>query len=755
MFLHCQRLCCAVILLLMVTSSYGSSAALGDEGSVVPSVPKVPNIQADMDIDGRLDESAWREALTMTMDYESEPGENLPAKVKTRMYLFEDGATLYVAFEADDPDPSKIRAYLRERDAIWNDDYIGVLIDPFNDSRRAYGFAVSAVGVQADLLRNEDVDDYDDSWDAIWRSAAQIHDNGYTAEFAIPLSQFRFPLSSGEQIWRIFGTRGYPRSQGYEFSTFPVHRDIKCKICQYQEIRGFADAKPTRDLQIVPTVTVIRSDVADENWSLSTGKPAFDEGVSVRWGLTPDITASFALNPDFSQVESDVGQLDINQQFALQYPEKRPFFLEGSDYFSTPVDAVFTRTIVDPRYGAKVTGRRDEHTFGMFVAEDEVTNLLFPGTYSSDTGAIDSRSRSLVARYNYNFGPANAGALITSRDGDGYRNRVGAIDGYWSLTEQDTFRAQYLHSETEYPDLLAVEHGQPLGSFSGYGVAARYKHDGEYWSWFTMYEKYDDNFRADSGFVPTVGYDWQMGGFSRRWWGDDGMWWNSVRLRADWDISHDSTGQVKGRAAELRLSVNGAYSSEFSVEGGMGRELWKDVLYEKKGFNFNASMKPLSGLFLEVHGSVGDQIDYSNARLADQLWLRPRAEWNVNKNLFMGVDYTVSKLDSKMGPNIYDAQLIDARLTWHFNIRSFVRATLQHQNIRRNQDEYTEIVTPHYRSNGLQFLYSYKLNPQTVFFLGYADNHIDDNDLANNVLTDRTFFMKIGYAWMPEASLFN
>lgn len=720
--------------------------------------PKVPNIEAAIKLDGFLDEPAWKSALQLTLDYESSPGNNLPALVDTRMYLFEDGDTLYVAFEADDPNPEEIRSYLRERDALWNDDYVGILIDPFNDGRRAYGFFATPLGVQSDISRNEDATDddkYDDSWDAIWDAQGRIHEKGYTVEFAIPLSQLRFPNASGEQTWKVFAARAYPRSDAFEFSNRPVDRDNTCKVCQYQDIRGFETVAPTRDLEIVPTLTVIRSDVADENWTLLTGKPAFDGGVSVRWGVTPDVTASFALNPDFSQVEADVAQLDINQQFALEYPEKRPFFLQGSEYFSTQVNALFTRTIVDPRYGAKITGRRDGHTFGMFVAEDEATNLLIPGTYESNTSSIDSRSQSLAARYSYNFGPATAGALLTSRDSDGYQNRLASIDGVWNVSDQDSLQLQYLHTETEYPDWVATEFAQPTGLFSGSASAFRYRHDGEDWSWFTIYRNYDKDFRADSGFVPNVGYDWQKAGVARKWWGSQGNWWNLIRLQADWDVSHDSDGRVMSRESELRLEVNGGYSSELSVKGSRGRELWKDVLYEKNGLNFNAGMKPVSGLYLAVGGYVGDEVDYSNDRLADSLYLQPSVEWSINKHLYLSTNYTFSRMDSKSGPNIYVARLADMRLAWYFNVRSYLRLTLQKQDIRLNQDEYIEAISPDYVSNGLQLLYSYKLNPQTVFFLGYADNHIDDYSLANNVLTDRTFFMKIGYAWMPDASIFH
>lgn len=747
----------SLLLGLLCLAAYPSNAAqlvAADVNGDAYPIPLVPSLEGAIQLDGALDEPLWEKALQISLDYEVEPGENKPAAVRTRMYLFEDGATLYVAFEADDPDPSKIRAYLRERDEIWNDDYVGILIDPFNDNRRAYGFLANPLGIQSDISRNEDNGDYDDSWDAIWEVTGRIHDRGYTVEFAIPLSQFRFPLSAGEQVWKVYGARNFPRSEGFEFATTPVERGNNCRICQYKEVRGFAGAKPTKDIEIVPTVTLVRADVADDTGSggLVNGNFESDQGVSIRWGITPDVTASFAINPDFSQVEADVAQLNINQQFALYFPEKRSFFLEGADYFSTPINAVFTRTVADPRYGAKLTGRRGDHTFGMFVAEDEITNLIFPGTFGSDSDVIEARSRTLVTRYSHNFESANAGVLLTNRQGTDYQNTVGGFDGNWNVTKQDNIRVQMLRSETEYPQALAAQYDQPTGRFSGSGTSARYLHEGQNWFWFTMYRQFDDEFRADNGFVPRVGHRWQMGGLGRNWWGTEKNWWNRIKLRADWDISHDDAGQVLEREAELRFEVLGSYSSNMSVGISNGQRRWNGVMYKGNFLNFAGSVAPLRGLNLGIMAWGGEEVDTDNNRLADSLTIRPLIEWNVNKHLLLRFNYVKSTLDTREGSSIYDATLLDGRATWHFNARSFFRLTIQDQDIKRNQDEYLDAVDLRDTSRGLQLLYSYELNPQTVFFLGYSDNHSNDGTFMRNAMTDRTFFMKIGYAWMPEAT---
>jgi hypothetical protein len=173
-----------------------------------------------------------------------------------------------------------------------------------------------------------------------------------------------------------------------------------------------------------------------------------------------------------------------------------------------------------------------------------------------------------------------------------------------------------------------------------------------------------------------------------------------------------------------------------------------DRIKENK-LSLYTEIKPRGGLYLAIWARVGDQIDFDNSRLGDQIRLEPRISWNVNQHLMLGLRSSLVKLDSKEGHNIFDAQVHDLRATWQFSVRSFIRLTVQQQDVERNQAMYIDEVDAHSRDVGRQLLYSYKLNPQTVFFLGYSDSHLDDDALDTLTATDRTFFMKIGYAWTP------
>jgi hypothetical protein len=718
----------------------------------VAGIADLPRTDLEIRIDGTLDEKAWEDAIRIEIDTETRPGENIPARVNTIAYLVEDGQHLFIAFDAEDPNPRAIRAYLRDRDSAYNDDFVGVVLDTYNDARRAFEFFVNPLGVQMDLT-NDDVNKYeDDSWDAIWQSAGRIHEKGYIVEMRIPLSQLRFPNVDGKQTWGIDLLRFYPRDKRYRFSNNAIDRNVNCYLCQFSKIQGFENAEAGRDLEIVPTITALQNEMTDDPGvtPMQGGDPEAEFGVSVRWGITPDLTANLAINPDFSQVEADVAQLDVNNQFALFFSEKRPFFLEGADYFRTPIRAVFTRTVADPSVGAKLTGKRDKNTFGVFAARDEVTNLLFPGPFGSDTTTLQQENTTFVGRYSRSFGDASSvGALLTVRDGDDYHNHVGGLDLNWKISDQHSVQLQYLQSDTEYPAQISRDFGQPLGSFDGSAMTAGYDYDSRNWFAYLRHNQRSADFRADAGFLPRVDIDQQVVGLGKNWHGEEGDWWTRMRLNGEWDITHDENGRVLEREIEAYFGIGGPMQSWIEF-GALSRDvLFDNVLFKENKISFYTELQPKGGVLFGVWTRIGDQVDFDNTRLGDGLRVEPFLDWNVNKNLLLKFRGTFVRLDSKDGPNIFDARVYDVRLTWQFSIRSFVRLTTQFQDVERNPDLYVDPVDERSQDIGRQLLYSYKLNPQTVFFLGYSDQHVDDDGLNSLTATDRTWFMKIGYAWIP------
>ena len=715
---------------------------------------ELPRTEGEIVVDGQLDEEAWRDAAQVELLYEISPGDNTPARVKTVAYLIEDGANLYVGFAASDPDPSAIRAYLRDRDAVYDDDFVGIIIDTYNDNRRAFEFFSNPLGVQMDMTNNEAAQGgqwgkEDDSWDAIWDSAGEINADGYVVEMRIPLTQLRFPASEGVKTWGFDLTRTYPRREQYKFSAVPLERGVNCYLCQIGELTGLADAEPGRDLEVVPTVTASRSKYSeDPGIDPMISDTTSEAGLSVRWGITPDLTANLAINPDFSQIEADVAQLDVNNRFALFFPEKRPFFLEGADYFSTPINAVFTRTISSPDVGAKLTGKRGDNTFGVIAAQDAITNILFPGAFGSDSTTIEQSNTAFIGRYSRGFGNTSSiGGVLTVRDGDGYHNYLGGFDARWKVDDRHTLSAQYLESETEYPLEVAVEFEQPTESFDGKATMLRYEYDSRNWFGNLWYTDLSEGFRADSGFQSKVGGDKIRFSGGRVWHGEDDDWWNRIRLRTGYDIGHLEDGTFTDKELSMRLGVGGPLQSWTQISFEASSELEEGVVFNMQEVGFYVGMTPRSGLAFELSAQVADQIDYDNTRLGDQVMVQPSVKWNVNRNFLIDVRGIFASLDTKEGEKIFDASVIDARLTWQFSVRSFLRMTVQQSETTRNQDVYIDAVDARSKDIGRQLLYSYKINPQTVFFLGYADQYVDEDHLDSLTASDRSLFMKIGYAW--------
>jgi hypothetical protein len=743
---------CAALSALLLLVCSGAMAQLDPEIGPAGEPHRVPYVSGPVRIDAVLDEEAWSQALVIELGYETFPRENAPAPVATTAYIMQDGERLLVAFDARDPDPSAIRAYLRDRDSAFADDFVGIVIDTFGDQQRAFELFVNPLGVQMDLTYDEVNQNESTAWDAIWESAGRITADGFIVEMAIPFSQLRFQRTEGEQVWGFDVLRFYPRENRVRMSNNRQERGRNCYLCQLARMQGFESARPGRGLEVVPSLTATRFDerVAGVEGPLVKGDPETELGLNVRWAITPDLTASLAINPDFSQVEADVPQLEINNQFALFFPEKRPFFLESADYFSTPINAVFTRTMADPDVGLKLTGRTEGHTFGVFAVEDATTNLLFPGALGSRTEVLDQSNRAGVGRYTWTSGQGSTvGALLTMREGAGYRNQVAGVDGRARISDRHNVRFQFLSSDTLYPAEIAERFGQPEERFSGNAWRVNYSYSSRNWFGFIGHHAAERGFRADSGFLPRVDIQQVNAEGGRVWHGSSSNWWNQMRLGTFVSRTRDQEGQLLERRAQAFFAMQGPRQSFVQLGRGVREQFWNGELYDADNWFVFGQVRPVGNLSFSMAVNGGEQIDFANSRLGKQLSFEPNVEWNVNRHLFLRLRHTTSELQTRSGETIFDADLTDLRLTWQFNLRSFVRLTAQRQHIRRNGAVFLSDVDERTETIGHQLLYSYKLNPQTVVFVGHADRHLDNGTLLGRTRLDRTLFVKLSYAWIP------
>jgi hypothetical protein len=342
-------------------------------------------------IDGKFSEEEWAGASIVHLTNETEPSQNVPALANTEVYIMEDGCNFYLAFLAYDPDPQKIRAFYSDRDTGFDDDRVGVILDTFNDDRRAFQFFSNPFGIQMDGVTNDmgsmggGLPGFGDfSWNAIWDSAGKITENGFTVEMKIPLDQIRFHAGLEKQIWGIDLVRYYPRDKRHKFSNNVKDYNRSCYLCQLKKAEGFKNLEQGLNLRIVPAVTGTytkdRPAAGDGKWR---DDKELDGGIDIRWGINQNSFLNATINPDFSQVEADVAQLNVNNTYLLYFPERREFFLEGADYFNTPTNLVNSRNISSPDFGIKLTGKHDVHSYGLFFTNDETTNLIIPGNQGS------------------------------------------------------------------------------------------------------------------------------------------------------------------------------------------------------------------------------------------------------------------------------------------------------------------------------------------------------------------------------------
>ena len=676
-------------------------------------------------VDAQLDEASWGEATPVPVAYEWYPGDNTPAPVQTEALVTYDERNLYVAFRAHDPRPGGIRARYEERDGGREDDIVGFYVDPFNDDRLAYQFRVNPLGTQIDAIFSDVENSEDFSWDAIWDSAGKLTPDGYVVEIAVPLQQLRIPSRSGPQTWGFMAVREWPRDVRHRLRSVVTDQHRDCLVCQFQDLHGFETGSGTHNAEVTPTIT-------------STDDKAFDAGVSGRWAFTPGTSLQATINPDFSQVEADAAQLDVNTRFALFYPEKRPFFSEGADYFETRLPLVFTRTIADPAGGAKVTGKSGPQLYGALYARDEVTNVLVPGDQSSSLTAIPGGSTSTFARYRRELGKsATLGGLVTSRQGSDYENTLVAADSLYRFTPSHSVRVQFAGSRTDYPDLFAAIHEQPEGSFDGHALTASYNHADPNWTWSATYEELSPEFRADSGFVNQVGVRYGDAGAERRLRGGPDRWFRNIYL----GIGVDSTRQYEGGwtewGADLTAVYQGPRESEVSIGLAPNQEFFDGRTYHNLRGSIFASMQLSRDVRAGMGVRGGEAIDFNNSQAAEFIELTPSADVNIGRHMSAELAYAYQKFDTPEGAQIFAVHLPQARLLYHFNRRTFVRAIVQYQSV--------DFVTSKEQELLAQLLFSYRLNAQTVFLAGYSDDYAGERDLTR---TERAVFAKVGYAFL-------
>jgi hypothetical protein len=710
----------------------------------------IPRIDHSPEIDGTLSVGEWDNATAINVNIETEPGYNTVAEVTTQAFLMEDGDFLYVAFIAEDEDIDQVRAFFRDRDGIWRDDRVGVVLDTFNDERRAYEFFVNPFGVQADSIYDDVNRNGDDSWNAIWQSAGTLNNKGYIVEMAIPFKQLRFSPNQERQTWGIDLVRNYPRDRSNRIANNPKDRDISCYLCQIGKVRGMANLKTSRNLEVIPTLTstaIQTRDPAAGNWNSQAVDP--DAGVDVRWGITQDIYLNATLNPDFSQVEADRAQLDINNTFSLFFPERRTFFLDGADYFDTFEDLVYTRNIASPDYGIKLTGKTGRHTYGLLTANDEFTSFLIPRALSSSVASLgEFESDIAIGRYRMDiFDNSTIGAVFTNRNGAGYDNTVMSIDSVLRPTEKDTLSLQATHTTSDYPLQIQTDFDQ-RSNLSDDSLRLEYRHNDERWDWRVGYTDVGKDFRADLGFINRADYKFFVSTLGHTWRADGDSFFTRIRVALDYDVTEDQSGLKLEEETEMFINLDGPLQSFFNGLFGKSKTYWNGQYFDEQFNQVVVGFAPTPSLRISTQIRYEDVVDFANTRLGHSKRYRPSIDYQLGQHVEFSLSHTLQKFDVA-GGRLFTANLSDLRTTYQFNAKSFLRFTLQNSYNRRDQGLYKNTVQSRSKSLTTQLLYSFRFTAATRFFIGYSDAAFQDDSLNSVEPINRTLFAKFSYAWQP------
>jgi hypothetical protein len=278
------------------------------------------------------------------------------------------------------------------------------------------------------------------------------------------------------------------------------------------------------------------------------------------------------------------------------------------------------------------------------------------------------------------------------------------------------------------------------------------RYDFNHRNWFAdiWYRNYDAGFRADSGFLPRVGIEQVQYETARVWQRSTGNRpWKQIQVGTQGATTYSVGGTMLDRSANAFVSFQGPMQSFIRLDVGPSSRVWNGKRFDGNGVDVYSQLRPRGGLSVQMSMHYGDEIDLANTRLALERRFRPNIEWNVNEHLLLRLQHTKATLTAKTGPRVFEANLTDLRLTWQFNVRSFIRFTTQRQDVERNVAMYTDPTTQaHSLTLGTQLLYAYKLNPQTVLYVGAASSGLEDDRTIDVMSTNRTLFAKFSYAWL-------
>ena len=689
------------------------------------------------------------------------PLEGAPASEQTDVYVAYDSANLYFGLHAHYSDPSLVRANRVDRDQTTLDDRITLYLDPFLDQQRAFLFSVNGYGVQGDAIvgardqgagggRGRSTRRRWPGWTpwgadrgrgtnrgpVLGRPVQLGRDPGrgcWTAEIAIPFKSLRYPQRAANEAHR-WGFQIVRTIESKDESDVwaPISRDVAGFLPQMGTLEGMAGLSLSRNLEVMPTVTAVQAGSRNTRTGQFINDNTAEGGANIKYGITSNLTLDFTYNPDFSQIETDRPQIEVNQRFPINFPELRPFFLEGQEIFNIAgpptITLVQTRTIVDPQYGAKLTGKIGRTAIGLLIANDEA-----PGKVDDrDDPAFDKTAQVMLARVRYDlYSESHLGGLVTDREFLDGHSRLAGMDGTFRLgpTHRVAFRAMGTH----HRDLEGIER-------TGHTMEANIRRQTRTLSYFLAYYQLNPDFRTDTGFIRRVDQKNTTGNVSYRWWPESWVvnWGPRVNYRRNYDFDGVLQDEQMGVAVDARFARN------IDVNASVNRDMerFRQIDFWKTRYTVGGDVRTSRRISFGGRVDTGDQIYFvdnpylgTGTNFELNMTVRPssrlQSEITLDTSRFIDVRGGVDE-------NIFDVEIWRAFTTYQFTGRLLLRNIMEYNSFDRR------LLT--------NLLATYRVNAGTVFFVGYdarydQGNRFDDQLFPDTSLlrTNHAIFTKLQY----------
>jgi hypothetical protein len=684
------------------------------------------------EIDGLLDDPIWAEAPSVTGFKTFAPDFGRNVSEETRAYYAYDSENLYFAFQCYDREPEKIKATLSKRDDFKTDDFICINLDSFNDQQSLYAFYVNPLGIQMDSRYANSKEDY--SVDIVWYSAGRLHDRGYAVEMRIPLKSIRY--SSGQRIeMGIFFERYIGRRS--EHSSYPELDPAKgFAFLTEMAPMEFFGLKKYALLELIPAFTYSQG-YAQSEGRLAREKAARDLSLTGKYGITPSLILDATVNPDFSQVEADAGQVDVNLRYDLFFPEKRPFFLEGSENFNLAgttendflLETVHTRNIVDPKGGVKLSGKlAKKDSIALIFAADE-----FPVSLGSPDPTEKDAYFSIVRYKRALSQDSSLGLIFTDREHEGRLNRVVGPDGQIRIGQSSMLSFHALGSFTRASNESPRQDGHALGF--------DYLYDTRDWNIRLGAQDLSPDFETDAGYLIRNGLTRARALIAPKFYPR-----SKVVLQLTPSLS---TSQLRDKfsglwetANSLSLGSNMARTTRASVTYSYATEIFLGQKFDISGWSALLRSQITKEFYVQITYRDGKTIRYSEQpfqgygkRALAALGYQPSENFNWT------FSFTFSDLfRDSTGEKIYDYTIIRNRLVYQVNKYLFFRAIVEYNSYHR------QLLT--------DLLASFLYIPGTVIQLGYGSLYDrlrwEDGAYVNAdrfLETRRGIFFKASYLW--------